>query len=83
MSEAEREQVGPVCPDCGCRHFYTIKTLPIFGSRIRRRRECRYCGRRITTEEIFPSEPPKPKPEPVQTRHAKYGKSRKRHTPIP
>lgn len=44
------EPVGLECPGCGCRHFYTIYTRTHVG-RIVRRRECRYCGRRVTTAE--------------------------------
>jgi len=42
---------GLLCRRCGCRHFRTIYTRPgAFGS-VRRRRECRHCGLRITTVE--------------------------------
>ena len=44
---------GLVCPDCGCRHFFTIRTTPWKNGKIMRRRECRYCGRRKTTIEEF------------------------------
>jgi len=47
----EEQQVGLECPACGCRHFFVIYTRPTPGGRIRRRRECRHCGRRITTYE--------------------------------
>jgi hypothetical protein len=41
---------GLECPDCGCRHFDVVRTIP--GMRhIRRVRSCRYCGRRVTTSE--------------------------------
>jgi transcriptional regulator NrdR family protein len=43
---------GIVCPQCGCRHFYTTNTEPLRDGRIRRRKECRHCGRRIVTYEI-------------------------------
>lgn len=44
------EPVGLVCAGCGCRHFYTIETRPA-ARMIVRRRECRHCGKRITTRE--------------------------------
>jgi len=45
------EKRGIECPRCGCKHFTVIYTRPTEGLRIRRRRECRHCGRRITTYE--------------------------------
>ena len=48
------EEKGPrgiVCPRCGCRHLYVVYTYPIKGGARRRRRQCRNCGRRITTDE--------------------------------
>ncbi len=45
------DQRGIACPRCGCRHFRVIYTRRARGSRILRRRECRHCGRRITTYE--------------------------------
>ncbi len=45
------DQRGLVCPKCGCKHFYVIYTRPTWGGRIMRRRECRHCGKRITTWE--------------------------------
>ena len=42
---------GIECPKCGCRHFYTTHTEPLRDGRIRRRKECRHCGRRIVTYE--------------------------------
>ena len=51
MKENHTEQVhkGITCRTCGCRHFEVIYTRPRLGGRIIRRRECRHCGRRITT----------------------------------
>ena len=43
--------VGPECPRCGCRHLFVVYTRPQRDGRIVRRRECRHCGRRITTTE--------------------------------
>ena len=49
---AERDgQRGIACPGCGCRHFRVLYTRRALGGRLMRRRECRYCGRRVTTYE--------------------------------
>ena len=45
------EQVGLVCRVCGCRQFYVMYTRARRGGRIMRRRECRNCGKRVTTWE--------------------------------
>ncbi len=45
------EPRGIECPSCGCRHFYTTHTEPLRDGRIRRRKECRHCGRKIVTHE--------------------------------
>ena len=42
---------GLECPRCGCRHFHVLYTRAAIGGRILRRRECRHCGRRLTTYE--------------------------------
>jgi len=42
---------GIECPRCGCRHLRVIYTRRAIGGRIMRRRECRNCGRRMTTYE--------------------------------
>ena len=42
---------GLECPKCGCGHFHVVYTRATTQSRIMRRRECRHCGRRITTYE--------------------------------
>jgi len=47
---------GLECPKCGCRHFEVLYTRPMFGGRIQRRRQCRHCGRRMTTLERKVSE---------------------------
>ncbi|MHB1158517.1 MAG: NrdR family transcriptional regulator [Phycisphaerales bacterium] len=39
------------CPKCGCQHFHVIYTRPGSGGKLIRRRECRHCGRRMTTWE--------------------------------
>jgi transcriptional regulator NrdR family protein len=41
---------GLRCPRCGCGHFYVTHTERL-RLRIRRRRVCRHCGRRIVTFE--------------------------------
>lgn len=45
------EPRGILCPKCGCAHFEVVYTRRIPGGAIRRRRECRHCGRRVTTTE--------------------------------
>ncbi len=42
---------GFECRWCGCRHFRVIYTRPAWGGRLVRRRECRNCGKRMTTWE--------------------------------
>jgi len=46
-----KEDRGIRCPKCGCGHWRVIYTRPSLGGRLRRRRECRLCGRRLTTAE--------------------------------
>ena len=50
-SDHSRSERGLECPRCGCRHFYTTHTEPLRDGRIRRRKECRHCGRKIVTYE--------------------------------
>ena len=45
----DEEQRGLECRGCGCKHFRVIYTRPYRGGRLVRRRECRHCGRRMTT----------------------------------
>ncbi|GAB6188214.1 hypothetical protein [Thermopirellula anaerolimosa] len=45
---------GIACPRCGCCHFRTTHTEPLPSGRIRRRKVCRHCGRRMVTYEIPP-----------------------------
>jgi len=47
--QAGWEPRGLRCPRCGCGHFLVIYTRPKPQGRIMRRRECRHCGRRLTT----------------------------------
>jgi len=42
---------GLECRYCGCKHFRVVYTRPTYGGRIMRRRECRHCGKRMTTWE--------------------------------
>jgi transcriptional regulator NrdR family protein len=48
MSE---EPVGIRCPRCGCQDLRTTHTRRVREGMIRRYKECRHCGRRITTHE--------------------------------
>jgi len=50
-SATEAAPKGLVCRACGCRHFEVIYTRPGSDNRIIRRRECRHCGKRVTTSE--------------------------------
>jgi len=47
----DEDQRGLSCRWCGCKHFRVVYTRPTPGGRIMRRRECRHCGKRITTWE--------------------------------
>ena len=46
----DTEATGLVCRACGCRHFRVIYLKRLPGALLRRR-ECRHCGKRITTRE--------------------------------
>ena len=46
-----KQDYGLECRDCGCKHFRVVYTRPYHGGQIMRRRECRHCGRRMTTWE--------------------------------
>jgi len=46
-----QQKRGLECPKCGCAHFRVLYTRRAMAGRLLRRRECRYCGRRITTYE--------------------------------
>ncbi len=50
-----RNDVGIACSACGCRHFYTTHTEPLRDGRIRRRKVCRYCGKKLLTYETSAS----------------------------
>jgi len=43
---------GIICPKCECRHFITTHTEPLNDGRIRRRKRCRNCGRKVVTYEV-------------------------------
>jgi transcriptional regulator NrdR family protein len=49
--QAPEQSRGIECRACGCRHFTIIYTRATWGGRIIRRRECRHCGKRLTTSE--------------------------------
>lgn len=53
MTETNQEPIiekGLECPKCGCMHFEVLQTIRQ-PKRIVRRRQCRHCGRRVTTNE--------------------------------
>jgi len=54
QSKAAEPPRGIVCPRCGCCHFRTTHTEPLPSGRIRRRKVCRHCGRRMVTYELPP-----------------------------
>lgn len=47
----DEKEKGIECTVCGCRHFSVIYTRPQPSGSIVRRRECRNCGKRVTTVE--------------------------------
>ena len=51
------QEYGLRCKTCNCGHFYTLYTRRVYGNRIRRRKECRNCGKRVTTTEKVVGEP--------------------------
>lgn len=50
-ADPQVDKRGLECRSCGCKHFHVVYTRPTWGGRIMRRRECRHCGKRITTWE--------------------------------
>lgn len=50
-AETPDAQRGLRCPKCGCAHLRVVYTRQAWGGALRRRRECRHCGHRITTTE--------------------------------
>ena len=61
-----RSECGICCPKCGCRHFFTTHTEPLRDGRIRRRKTCRHCAKRLVTYEA----PTVPAPRPGYTTSA-------------
>jgi transcriptional regulator NrdR family protein len=56
MVDAETRLIAPFrrgleCKSCGCRHFRVLYTRAGSNGKLIRRRECRHCGRRMTTWE--------------------------------
>lgn len=51
QTKPPRSELGICCPQCGCRHFDTTHTEPLRDGRIRRRKTCRHCGRKVVTHE--------------------------------
>jgi transcriptional regulator NrdR family protein len=47
-------RIGIRCPACGNGRFRTTHTEPLPTGRIRRRKTCRDCGRRVLTFESLP-----------------------------
>ena len=45
------EKCGLVCRQCGCQHFRVVYLKRLPNGVLMRRRECRYCGRRVSTRE--------------------------------
>ena len=46
---------GIKCPECECSHWIVLYTRAASGDRLKRRRECRHCGKRVTTYEHLAS----------------------------
>ena len=51
LRQPDDDHRGLECRTCGCKHFRVIYTRPCRGGQVSRRRECRHCGRRMTTRE--------------------------------
>lgn len=49
-TQDDQQARGIACRRCGCRHWYTIRTVKRDGY-ILRERECRHCGARKKTRE--------------------------------
>lgn len=45
------QKAGLVCRACGCQHFRVVYLKRMPNGVVRRLRECRHCGKRITTRE--------------------------------
>ena len=57
LPEPDDDHRGLKCRACGCKQFRVIYTRPYRGGGLVRRRECRHCGRRMTTLERVVGEP--------------------------
>jgi len=51
VRQADENFRGLQCRKCGSRHFRVVYTRAARGGYLIRRRECRECGRRMTTRE--------------------------------
>lgn len=51
MTTKREDGVGISCPRCGCCDLRTRRTMRVREGMIRRYRECRHCGRTMTTHE--------------------------------
>lgn len=51
QTEQADEPRGIACRNCGCRDLRVLRTWKTVSGKIGRRRECRHCGRRMTTFE--------------------------------
>lgn len=49
--ETPKPERGIACPKCGCRHLLTTNTERLSNGRIRRRKVCRHCGKKLVTTE--------------------------------
>ena len=45
------QRTGLVCSACGCQHFRVVYLKRLPNGVLMRRRECRFCGKRMTTRE--------------------------------
>jgi len=45
------QKAGLVCRACGCQHFHVVYLKRRPNGVVMRLRECRHCGKRITTRE--------------------------------
>ncbi|MDW8265354.1 MAG: hypothetical protein RMJ52_08475 [Gemmataceae bacterium] len=52
-SPPPRKPIGIRCPRCGGGRFKTTHTEPLSDERIRRRKKCLGCGRRVVTFEAI------------------------------
>jgi transcriptional regulator NrdR family protein len=59
MKYTRIKHTGVCCPKCGCKHVPAVGTYRVSDGVMRRYRECRNCGYRLTTTEsasVTPSE---------------------------